>query len=66
MGGDERLWDLLGPYLEAEGVELDDLVVLGGGAGRMLRVTVDAPGGLSVDRIADLCQGDLSTPRRSR
>ncbi|MFH1103990.1 MAG: ribosome maturation factor RimP [Actinomycetota bacterium] len=57
MGGDERLWDLLGPYLEAEGVELDDLVVLGGGAGRMLRVTVDSPGGLGVDRIADLAKG---------
>jgi ribosome maturation factor RimP len=55
--GDSRLWDLLGPYLEAEGVELDDLAVLGRGAGRMLRVTVDAPGGVDVDRIADLARG---------
>ena len=55
--GDERLWDLLGPYLEAEGVELDDLAVLGRGAGRMVRVTVDSAGGLDVDRIADLARG---------
>lgn len=55
--GDERLWDLLAPYLEAEGVELDDLAVLGRGAGRMLRVTVDGAGGLDVDRIADLARG---------
>lgn len=55
--GDGRLWDLLGPYLEAEGVELDDLAVLGRGVGRMLRVTVDAAGGVDVDRIADLARG---------
>ena len=54
--GDGRLWDLLGPYLEAEGVELDDLAALGRGAGRVLRVTVDAAGGLDVDRIADLAR----------
>ena len=57
MGDDGRLWDLLGPYLEAEGVELDDLAVLGRGAGRVLRVTVDSAGGLDVDRIADLARG---------
>ncbi|OFW67288.1 MAG: hypothetical protein A2Z12_06160 [Actinobacteria bacterium RBG_16_68_21] len=57
MGDDGRLWDLLGSYLEAEGVELDDLAVLGRGAGRVLRVTVDSAGGLDVDRIADLARG---------
>ena len=55
--GDGLLWELLGRYLEAEGVELDDLAVRGSGAGRVLRVTVDAEGGVSVDRIADLARG---------
>jgi len=54
---DGRLWDLLEPWLEAEGVELDDLEVLGIGAGRLVRVTVDAPGGVDVERIADLARG---------
>jgi len=35
MSGDgERLWSLLEPFLAAEGVELDDLEVAGGGRGR--------------------------------
>ena len=53
----ERLWETLEPYLEAEGVELDDLDVCGRGNGRLVRVTVDAPGGLGVDRIATLARG---------
>ena len=53
----ERLWDTLEPYLEAEGVELDDLDVRGRGNGRFVRVTVDAPGGIGVDRIAQLSRG---------
>lgn len=53
----ERLWETLEPYLEAEGVELDDLDVRGRGSGRLVRVTVDAPGGLGVDRIAELARG---------
>ena len=53
----ERLWETLEPYLEAEGVELDDLDVRGRGNGRLVRVTVDAPGGLGVDRIAQLSRG---------
>lgn len=56
-GVGERLWHLLEPYLAAEGVELDDLDVRGGGRGRMVRVLVDAPGGLGVDRIAELSRG---------
>ncbi len=54
---DRRLWSLLEPWLDAEGVELDDLEVLGGGAGRVVRVFVDAPGGVDLDRIADLSRG---------
>ena len=51
---EQRLWDLMAPYLDAEGVELDDLDVRGGGAGRLVRVLVDAEGGVDVDRIANL------------
>jgi ribosome maturation factor RimP len=52
-----RLWDLAEPYLAAEGVELDDLVVRGGGGARLLRVTVDAAEGLDVERVARVSQG---------
>ena len=34
--GERRLWDLLEPWLEAEGVEIDDLELLGIGAGRLV------------------------------
>ncbi len=54
---DRRLWELLEPWLEAEGVELDDLEVLGLGAGRLVRVTVDSPGGVDLERIAQLSRG---------
>jgi len=53
----DRLWESLEPYLEAEGVELDDLDVRGSGNGRIVRITVDAPGGIGVDRIAQLSRG---------
>ncbi len=53
----ERLWGLFEPYLAAEGVELDDLVVGGPSKGRLVKVTVDAPGGIGVDRIAELARG---------
>jgi ribosome maturation factor RimP len=48
----QRLWGMVEPYVAAEGVELDDIEVLGGG--RVLRLVVDADGGIGVDRIADL------------
>ncbi len=52
-----RLWDLVGPYLAAEGIELDDLAVRGGGGARLVRVTLDAPGGMDVEAIARASQG---------
>ena len=52
-----RLWDLAGPYLAAEGIELDDLEVRGGGGARVVRVTLDAPGGMDVEAIARASQG---------
>ncbi len=41
-------------YLAAEEVELDDMSLKGGGKSRLLKVVVDAEGGLGVDRIADI------------
>ena len=53
----ERLWGVIEPYVAAEGIELDDLEVLGHGAGTIVRVTVDGDETLSVDRIAELSRG---------
>ena len=47
------LWDTIEPYLAAENVELDDLQW----SGRVLKVIVDADGGVDVDRIAELSRG---------
>lgn len=52
-----RLWDLVGPYLAAEGIELDDLEVRGGGGARLVRVTLDAAAGMDVEAIAQVSQG---------
>jgi len=52
-----RLWDLLVPYLAAEGIELDDLEVRGGGGARLVRVNLDVPGGMDVEAIARASQG---------
>jgi ribosome maturation factor RimP len=51
----ERLWDRIDPYVAAEGVELDDIEVLGGG--QVVRVVVDASPSPSVDTIAELSRG---------
>jgi ribosome maturation factor RimP len=51
----QRLWGVVERYVAAEGVELDDIEILG--SGRVLRVVLDAQGGLGVDRIADLSRG---------
>lgn len=51
------LWQLFEDYLEAEGVELDDLALKGPEGRRVLRVSVDADEGLDIDRIADLSRG---------
>lgn len=53
----ERLWEPIGGFLEAEGIELDDLEVGGTAGGRFVRVLVDAPGGIDVERIAEASQG---------
>ena len=51
----EQIWGLVGPYVAAEGIELDDVEVLGGG--RLLRVVVEGDGPIELDRIADLSRG---------
>jgi ribosome maturation factor RimP len=51
----EQIWGLVEPYLAAEGVELDDLEVHGGG--KLLRVVVDSAEPLELDRIAALSRG---------
>jgi ribosome maturation factor RimP len=51
----EQIWGLVGPYVAAEGIELDDVEILGGG--RLLRVVVEGDGPIELDRIADLSRG---------
>ncbi len=51
----DRLWDLIDPYVGAEGIELDDVEVLGGG--KIIRITVDGDEPVGVDRIAELSRG---------
>jgi len=51
----EQIWGLVGPYVAAEGIELDDVEILGGG--KLLRVVVDADDPIGLDRIADLSRG---------
>ncbi|MCB1245630.1 MAG: ribosome maturation factor RimP [Acidimicrobiia bacterium] len=51
----EQLWNLIDPYVGAEGIELDDVEVLGGG--KIVRITVDDEEPVGVDRIAELSRG---------
>ncbi len=46
-----ELWDLLEPYLAAEHLELDDLELVGAGRTTTLRLVLDAPEGIDLDRI---------------
>lgn len=50
----ERLWAVIEPYVAAEGIELDDLDIVGKDPGVVVRVTLDAEGGVGVDRLAEL------------
>jgi ribosome maturation factor RimP len=50
----ERLWAVIDPYVAAEGIELDDLEIVGKAPGLILRVTLDAAGGVGVDRLAEI------------
>jgi ribosome maturation factor RimP len=54
---EDRLWKMIEPYVTAEGIELDDLEVLGQGPRRIVRVTVDGDEPVDVDHIARLSRG---------
>ncbi|MDK1018633.1 MAG: ribosome maturation factor RimP [Actinomycetota bacterium] len=51
----EQLWDRIDPYVAAEGIELDDIEILGGG--QIVRVTIDAKEPLGIDLIAEISKG---------
>jgi ribosome maturation factor RimP len=53
----ERLWAAIEPYVAAEGVELDDVDIVGKSPGVVVRVTLDAEPSLDVDRLAALSRG---------
>lgn len=54
---EDRLWKVVEPYVTAEGIELDDLEVLGQGPRKIVRVTVDAEEPVDIDHIARLSRG---------
>jgi len=50
----DRLWAVIEPYVAAEGIELDDLEIVGKKPGVVVRITLDADGGVGVDRLAEV------------
>ena len=50
----DRLWAVIEPYVAAEGIELDDLEVVGKAPGVVVRVTLDADQPVGVDRLAEV------------
>lgn len=57
MTTEQRIWEVVEPYLAAEKLELDDLELVGRGRALTLRVVVDGEGGLDLDRIAEVSRG---------
>ena len=53
----DHLWQVIEPYVAAEGTELDDLEVRGEGPGTVVRVIVDDESAVDVDVIARLSRG---------
>ena len=52
-----RLWQLIEPYVAAEGIELDDLEIVGGSKVSIVRVVIDADAPIDVDRLARISRG---------
>jgi ribosome maturation factor RimP len=50
----ERLWAAIEPYVAAEGIELDDLEIVGKAPGVVVRVTLDSIDPVGVDRLAEV------------
>ncbi len=53
----KELWEVIGAFLEAERIELDDLELLGGQSRKLLRATLDAPDGFDSDTLGELTAG---------
>ena len=53
----DAIWHTVADYLAADGLELDDLELRGSGGGRVLRVVVDAEGGVNLDRLSEVSRG---------
>jgi ribosome maturation factor RimP len=53
----DRLWQVVEPYVAAEGIELDDIELTGNGTSGKVRITVDSKEPVDVGRIADLSRG---------
>lgn len=53
----ERLWQVVEPYVAAEGIELDDIEVVGNAESGKVRITVDGQEPVGVGRIAELTRG---------
>jgi ribosome maturation factor RimP len=50
----EHLLDLLGPLVTKAGYDLEDVAVTSAGRRSLVRVTVDADGGIDLDAVADV------------
>ena len=49
-----RIRDLLDPVVRAAGADLEDVAVTRAGRRSLVRITVDADGGLNLDQVADV------------
>jgi ribosome maturation factor RimP len=69
----EHLLDLLGPLVSAAGYDLEDVTVTSAGRRSLVRVTVDADGGIDLDAVAvvsrivsDALDADAENPNSPR
>jgi ribosome maturation factor RimP len=53
-GARQHLVDLLGPVVSAAGYDLEDVSVTSAGRRSLVRVSVDADGGIDLDAVADV------------
>ncbi len=56
-GTAERLWEVIEPYVGREGIELDDIELVGQDGASIVRVTIDADPPMDIDRIARISRG---------
>lgn len=53
-GMNQAIVDLVAPVVEADGADLEQVTVARAGRRSVVKITVDADGGLTLDRVADL------------